>query len=768
MPPIDDRTPKLDLPLPAQPNTLKNDVQRLRDTITSLDDKVVVIDPTTGKMDSKFLPDKVAVLVPPHATLDPAMLPPEVVTVDATGKIPEDKIPDDARTNIHTVASEVLMLELDASVGDIARVTNSGKTFMLMGKTGNVTPPQKTDRGDWKEQVSKVVSTVNGRNGAIVVAEAGVNNDITQLNALTGPLRLGGDASQPYDAVTLRQLQAAGAGGGANMSGVMNNFIGAVEWFAGTRAKLPAGYIPADGQLVSRTDPATSDLWLAVNKGQFVSVTDAEWILNPNASPTKPFQRVGNRGSYSLGDGSTNFRIPDLNGVRRKGDLNDGAAFTGDNSITGSFLRGDGGGAITGIFSSGAVNANAAPEIKGNFRITLTGTTELAAETAKDAFAVENPSANVVVSGGLAGGSQQPRPVGLTFKASRGGSDVYGRDETGEIRPNAVTGIWIIRANGSFNAANTEYNVINADAADPAIGITVHGGILKSRYNANGKTRLAAANYANFNWGGSAGAASHNLDIIAYNDDGTVAANATYMFQANGVLKGGLNRIESAQPQLMSWSETGQRPGVYGIPPTTIGNNFGWAPIVTQALSSGGGYLTTLHLGQIFNNGGSFGECGLHIAGDANAQYAVRLTVQPNREEVYFYSQIPANPQTGYTGGTWSLTKGPVSDERLKHNIQDTDGQQALSNIEAMRFRTFVFNSDEQKRVRRGLIAQELETVDPLYVKTKTYHPEQGKPHEQKELDTAPLLLDALAAIKVLAAQNKDLQAQIDELKAKP
>lgn len=741
---VDQKTPRLGLLLPFTDNFLQDDVERLRDTFNLLDVLVVTRDENTGKISDDMLSDVIAKL-DAQGKLNKANLPSTVVQTGPDGKIDGSLMPSIAVIDTFPVPNEASMLGLQCERGDIAIREDLGKTFILTQM-----PPSVLS--NWRELTSTNVTSVNGKTGAVTgLAASGANNDITSLNALSGPLRLGGDASGDYDAVTLKQLRAASGGaGGASMSGVMNNFIGAVEWFNGTRAKIPAGYIAADGQLVSRTAAATADLWAAVNSGMLNSVSDSQWIENTAADPAKPYQRVGNRGFYSTGNNSTNFRIPDLNGVRRKGDTNDGTAFTGESSIVGNFLRGDGGGATTGIYSSGAVNANAAPNITGYW----TGPTPSQFQngsggavngTGPDASRFNNKS------GTPSDTIWSPNSYGFDFSASRS-NDVYGRDSTTEIRPNSVTGIWIIRSSGLFSAQGTEFNVINADTTDPAAGTTVHGGIIKSRYNSNGVTRLAAASYANFIWGQPGQNASHNIDIIAYNADGSIAANATYLFQANGVLKG-LARVESYQPQPMGWGYTGNLPAAFSVAKTSIGTNYSWYPVVGQQLSSVGGYLTSMGVGQIFNNGTSFAECGIHAAGDADAKYQARLTVQPNREDVWFISVTPT------TNNAYTLTKSAVSDRTLKTDIEDTDGKQSLSNIEAMRLRTFVYINDEQKRVRRGVIAQELEEIDPLYVKTRTYYIEPGKSRVQKELDTNALLLDALAAIKVLSDRVKELES---------
>ncbi|WP_421532494.1 tail fiber domain-containing protein [Lelliottia amnigena] len=64
--------------------------------------------------------------------------------------------------------------------------------------------------------------------------------------------------------------------------------------------------------------------------------------------------------------------------------------------------------------------------------------------------------------------------------------------------------------------------------------------------------------------------------------------------------------------------------------------------------------------------------------------------------------------------------------------------------MEAMDFKTFYYLADEAKTTRRGVIAQELEKIDPQYVHSAD---ESGK----MTLDLNPLVLDAMAAIKALS-----------------
>ncbi|HCT3680083.1 TPA: tail fiber protein, partial [Acinetobacter baumannii] len=97
--------------------------------------------------------------------------------------------------------------------------------------------------------------------------------------------------------------------------------LGTPIWHNGTRLTIDDGYASYDGQLLNRADFPT--LWAKV-QSKFVVITDADWLADPKK-----------RAAYSSGNGTTTFRMPDLNG------------FLAD-SIKGLHLRGDGNGTIAG------------------------------------------------------------------------------------------------------------------------------------------------------------------------------------------------------------------------------------------------------------------------------------------------------------------------------------------------------------------------------------------------------------------------------------
>lgn len=108
-----------------------------------------------------------------------------------------------------------------------------------------------------------------------------------------------------------------------------------------------------------------------------------------------------------------------------------------------------------------------------------------------------------------------------------------------------------------------------------------------------------------------------------------------------------------------------------------------------------------------------------------------------------------------------------TSDIGLKDNIRDFDGKQSLENIEAMDFKKFEYKSKPGIE-RRGVMAQDLKLIDPEYVTrgANTEVTPEGEVIETEflALDTNPLLMDALAAIKVLSAEVCELKEKLNEV----
>lgn len=563
--------------------------------------------------------------------------------------------------------------------------------------------------------IGSYVKDSKGR--TVGVTRTGINSDIKQLTqkvTFTQPVTVP-DAVGDYDAVTLRQLRNSGGGsGGPTMSGISNFGIGDFH-LRDSRAFIPAFEVFSDGQLLNRAD--YPDLWAYA---QLLSpIEDSLWLGS-----------TAQRGKYSNGDGSTTFRVPDRNGIQ-------------SGSVPGLFGRGDGGdSALNGI-----VRSNAAPNITGSMGTTISTLYDTANTTGTGAIV----PAPVVVPGfkvDTGGTTNLNYRDGLNIDASLS-NPAYGRDGTAEVRPNAFTGVWTIRAHGGFVAANTSWSVINSDSAAPALNTSVVGGKVESKYT-NPTSSQYARIYVSSSWGSvcSAVIEAQGASIHAYKfyEDGTVdfrqsgKTNPFRMYTPTGTWTG----LTDAGPNNLTTN---------GMDRVAISSG---SDTVVRGYSIGGskpnGYPTKVGYHMYLPGSDAFGVACTTIGGD-NGKFCR-----------YFYD-IDGQMYGSTDYGNFSYTKSGVSDENLKHSIVDIDAERAIEVIKGLKFKSFVYNDDEKNRSRRGIIAQQAETVEPLYVKTRKYPGmEKGSPEiEQKELDTTPMLLDTMQVVQDLLKRIEVLESKLAE-----
>jgi hypothetical protein len=232
-----------------------------------------------------------------------------------------------------------------------------------------------------------------GKLQAQITARAmkGVNNDITRLTAIdaTGfgllrdglPTVVGATSSvagtkglvpapgilgaNPKFLSDKGIFEEAAGGGGDN--------IGDIKPWKFSRATIPGGRLPNDGQIVTNGRTLYPEFWALI---QPFCVTDAVWLAAPYTS----------RGMFSLGNGTTDFRMPDDNAKHADG-----------NTIAAMVLRGD------GKNSAGTPGLHQADQFQG-FR---TASNQHANNSTSDAFGV--------VSSAIAGGTGQGYyPAGST------------------------------------------------------------------------------------------------------------------------------------------------------------------------------------------------------------------------------------------------------------------------------------------------------------------------------------------------------------------
>lgn len=184
-----------------------------------------------------------------------------------------------------------------------------------------------------------------------------------------------------------------------------------VKWVP-SRQMIAPGTFPLDGGLYSRA--TYPDAWALIRDGKVPKVTDAAWLA-----------ANGNRGSFTEGDGSTNFRVPDYNGKSV-------------NSFGSVFIRGD------GLYS----NVAGVIQVSQNKPHT-------------------HPLTDAQYYSGQTGGtsSQYGTTASVTqvFPYNTGLENAGGSDP--ESRPINVAGVWTIRLFGSTT------NIGNIDVAQVAANI---------------------------------------------------------------------------------------------------------------------------------------------------------------------------------------------------------------------------------------------------------------------------------------------------------
>ena len=550
--------------------------------------------------------------------------------------------------------------------------------------------------------IGSYVKDSKGR--TIGVNRTGINSDITQMTqkvTFTQPVTVA-DAVGDYDAVTLRQLRNSGGGsGGPTMSGISNFGIGDFH-LRDSRAFIPAFEVVSDGQLLNRAD--YPDLWAYA---QLLSpIEDSEWVGD-----------IYQRGKYSKGDGSTTFRVPDRNGIQL-------------NSLAALYGRGDGGSSA----ANGLVFDSAAPNIYGD----IGGVVAYGQSGAIVRGQEETPLAPQAVTGNGV--------LRVSLDASKV-SPIYGRSNS-EIMGRNFVGIWTIRAHGGFTAANTSWSVINSDSTEPPSGTPITGGLVSSKYLVGGVDKYRSSMQLQ-----GTNEVDLSTRLTTVNDRYAIGA-ATWDFKLDGKLL--FNK--SLTP-----NGTGYSPGNTYL---TLAN--------TWMTSSYSGYVGFVGGGVGVSNGGwrNFISLGSLIFPDTGHPTAVISQVydydlptgnQPNGDIVRntSFNAESYDITFGNNSGTtnYIFSKSPVSDENKKHDITPISTEQALLNINKMKYSSFIYNYDEKNIVRRGFIAQQLEKIDSQYV--RKYKDATGG--ETLSLDENVLLLDALAAIQELTKKVEALEAKLAE-----
>ncbi|AXY85082.1 tail fiber protein [Salmonella phage Sw2] len=262
--------------------------------------------------------------------------------------------------------------------------------------------------------------------------------------------------------------------------------------------------------------------------------------------------------------------------------------------------------------------------------------------------------------------------------------------------------------------------------------------------------RLEALFYSEGNYGQSN---TERATIAAYRRTGDGTLNATKY--ANLYMDSGAWHADFIEAVGYHKAWDGDSYGFFApFQCTNVGaNDGGFVPIISGYTMSTGGYPMRATTGMISRGTSAWPAYVIRLRGDLDwgCTYQFHMT-----GDIDGWGAV-------YGGSTFNFTytKNAVSDINLKDNIQDVSGEESLENIEKMEFKKFTYKFDKNKSIRRGVIAQQIAIIDPQYVK------EIGNPENDDTtltLDTNPLLMDALAAIKVLSERNKELEAKLIEM----
>ncbi|HAI5968181.1 TPA: hypothetical protein HJR91_003300 [Escherichia coli] len=329
---------------------------------------------------------------------------------------------------------------------------------------------------------------------------------------------------------------------------------------------------------------------------------------------------------------------------------------------------------------------------------------------------------------------------------------------------------------GSLNAASlTTTGSVNADsivatdsinsASLTTTGSVTSGSISTGTVTASGdilsSTKLIAqANYPGlYLISGRVGDGTIGKRVYFENN----GEDGLYLFMDGHTSTTNRKTIRFAKPEANTVMYVGYNGGLAPNGNSTDGGSGNDFNIQYQGWKNTGGVMSNAPTsGSVY--GSLFTQCTQGL--DAGPSAATGVSGQWYQQRFYdtsnrIFSRIQTN------NSSWSawnqITMSAVSDQSVKTIQGDLDTKVALSNINRMEFKDFTFN-DTPEKARRGVISQQIMTIDPQYV---------NKIGELYHLDQTPMLLDGLAAIQELSKENNSLKAQLadqqlqlDELRA--
>lgn len=586
------------------------------------------------------------------------------------------------------------------------------------------------------------------------------------------------------EAVNFAQMNAAiaqsGGGGGGVGSGYMSSFLGSVEWLNGSEGGVPAGYLAASGQIVNRAD--YPELWSAIEKGLLNSIDDTGWLNIAGGNHV-------HRSKFSTGDGSTTFRLPDLNGKVA-------------GSASGIFLGGPSDG-IPGYSSksSGVTYIQSAPNITGS---------------ASNQGAAAFPATGYAADSALQPGPNHPSQLqpatgsganGIHLNASLS-DGTYGRDGKW-LYPNHAVGVWIIRVSGLMQTGSTSVEIKKTDATPPANATLATGGVLVSKYEGMNVGTTKATFSTNHVVGTKASAAEITVDAT-----GISGQSKSFRFDSNGdfFVPGQVNasslelkydtpfidfhsqnsttdytyRMICESDSILRFTGSGDNANVWfdkglvfssrgaanqGIymhsDPVPGGNLMYVADVGGGVVRHGviGGYVT--RKGSLGTWGGN-GEGNLFNFDWGGAQAGAGVATQTGGGDGHNHWIQAVQPFDVWVDSTFigRLAFATTSDKHLKTDITyHTDAIKALEEVNQWKVADFTYKSRGEHSPERkgfGFIAQELREVSPEVVRGIGI--EDGEDITDPEVAKRALELDEVSLIAKLTQAVQALTKRVEEL----
>lgn len=528
----------------------------------------------------------------------------------------------------------------------------------------------------------------------IGVNRTGINSDIkqfTQKVTFQQPVTIA-DGVGDYDAVTMRQLRNSGGGsGGPTMSGISNFGVGDFH-LRDSRAYIQPYEVVSDGQLLNRTD--WPELWAYA---QMLSpISDADWL----ADPTK-------RGKYSLGDGTTTFRVPDRNGVQ-------------SGSVSSLFARGDGGNSD----NDGMVYKAAVPNITGEIKISGG---DGGFDEGSGSLTVGSANGNIFQSAG-----KFPKSGKLSLDASVS-DGVYGRNAiTDDVLPRNFVGVWVIRASGGFVAANTSWSVINGDATLPGSGVTVAGGLVRSEYKLN-SINYATSELSTRKTVGSS-VSNTKLTSTSYDSSGIELQKADYYFGSDGYLTTTFLLVST--PGNSPATLTGQSYTTLNIVDTTDSSDI-VGRMWRMGLSGAGGFN---FIGRKRDDS-TAGQIVINLPASSGT-----LALQGTSGMNYKKDIVDADAQEAL---------GRVLNQRLVNFVYTDDEQERVR---------FGIIAEEAEVIAPQYIKHNQESYEDILDEAGNKIGERTR--DRPSVDVNPIVMDLMGCVQALTKKIEVMEAEISELKA--